>query len=230
MSMEEQTMKKIIAVLFFLILGIGIIADAAQRDLEIKGRKLLSPKPPFTLTLPSELNLVHFFSHENPGENSITRVYFLVKTKGKKVEEMLILQIADRASPLSGPMTVPPLRAYTEKRMFLKDRVKKAGVTIDHLIQLMAWNPNAPSLQPMAKEGIIIPPDWALQGQFQFVYRGENAVSFRYSRDVNSFGMKVSNDGGAWEKGSISGNEKRAYEVFQKTFLGMIDTLRIITP
>ena len=222
-------MKKIIVVLFFSILAIGGIADAAQSDLEIKGMKLVSLKPPFTLTLPSELNLVHFFSHENPGENSITRVYFLVKTKGKQAEEMLILQIADRTGSPVGPMTLPALRPYTEKRMFLKDRVKKGRGTIDYLIQLMAWNPEAPSLQPVVKKGIIIPPHWALQGQFQFVYQGEHAVSIRYSRDVNSFEMKVSDAGDAWEKGSISGNEKRAYEVFQKSSLQMIETLQTVT-
>ena len=64
----------------------------------------------------------------------------------------------------------------------------------------------------MVKKGIIIPPHWALQGQLQFVYQGEHAVSIRYSRDVNSFEMKVSDAGDGWEKGSISGNEKRIYE------------------
>jgi hypothetical protein len=223
-------MKKIIVALFFLILAIGAITDAAQSDLEIKGMKLVSLKPPFTLRLPSELNLVHFFSHENPGENSITRVYFLVKTKGKQAEEMLILQIADRTGSPVGPMTVPPLRPYAEKKMFVKDRVKKGRGTIDYLIQLMAWNPEAPSLQPVVKKGIIIPAHWALQGQLQFVYQGDHAVSIRYSKDVNSFEMKVSDAGDAWEKGSISGNEKRAYGVFKKSYLEMLETLRTITP
>jgi len=212
------------------MLAVGPFANAAQSDLEIKGIKLVSMKPPFTLTLPSELNLVHSFSHENPGENSITRVYFLVKTKGRQAAEMLILQIADRTGSPVGPMMLPPLRPYTEKRMFLKDRVKKGRGTIDYLIQLMAWNPEAPSLQPLVKKGIIIPPHWALQGQFQFVYQGEHAVSIRYSRDVSSFEMNVSDAGDAWEKGFISGNEKRAYEVFQRSSLEMIETLHIITP
>ncbi len=223
-------MKKNIVALFFLTLAMGAIVNAAQRDLEIKGRKLVSLQPPFTLTLPSELNLVYFFSHENPGENSTTRVYFLAKAKGKQAEEMLILQIADRTGASIGPMTVPPLKPYTEKRMFLKDRVKKGGGTIDYLIQLMAWNPDAPSLQPLVKKGIVIPPHWALQGQFQFVYHGEHAVSFRYSRDVDSFETRVSSAGEKWESGTISGNEKRVYEVFRKTFLEMIDTFRIVTP
>ena len=49
-------------------------------------------------------------------------------------------------------------------------------------------------------------------------------------RMLNSFEMKVSDAGDGWEKASISGNEKRAYEDFQKTFLGMIDRLYVITP
>ncbi len=223
-------MKRIIFALFCLILAVGAIANAAQKDLEIQGKKLVSQKPPFTLTLPSEFDLVHSFSHENPRESSLTRVYFLAKTKGKQIEEMLILQIADRTGPQVGPMTVPPLKPYTEKRMFLKDRVRKGESAIDYLIQLMAWNPDAPSLQPMVKRGVVIPSHWALQGQFQFVYQGEHAVSIRYSKDVNSFGIRVSDAGDGWERASISGNEKRAYEDFQKTFLEMINTLHTITP
>ncbi len=223
-------MKKFIIALFFLILATGAVAGAAQKDLEIKGKSLISGSPPFDLTLPSELNLVYSFSHENPGENSITRVFFLAKTREKQVEEMLILQIADRTGALAVPMTVPALRPYTEERMFLKGRVRKGRVTINYLIQAMAWNPDAPSLQPLVKKGIILPPHWALQGQFQFVYLGEHAVYVRYSRDVRSFGMKVSDAGEAWEKGSISGNEKRVYAVFQKAFLEMIDRLHIVTP
>lgn len=227
--MEEQTVKKIIVALFFLIVATGTTADAAQMDLEIQGRSFASQKPPFTLTLPSELDLIYSFSHENPGENSLTHVYFLAKTKGKQIEEMLILQIADRTGPPVGAMTVPALSPYAEKRMFLKDRVRRGELTIDYLVQLMAWNPEAPSLQLLLRRGMIIPPHWALQGQFQFVYQAEHAVSIRYSRDVNSFGMKVSDAGDGWGRGSISGNEKKVYEIFRKSFLEMIDTVRIIT-
>ncbi len=223
-------MRKIFITLFCLILVSTALATAAQKELDVQGMKLVSQKPPFTLTLPSEFDLVHSFSHENPEENSTTRVYFLAKTREKQVEEMLILQIADRSGPPIAPMTVPPLRPYTEKRMFVKDRVRKAGVTINYLIQLMAWNPDAPSLQPMVKKGVTIPAHWALQGQFQFVYVGEHGVSMRYSRDVNSFGMKVTDAGDGWEKTSISGNEKRVYELFRKNFLQMIDTLRSKSP
>ncbi len=227
--MEEQTVKKIIVALLFLIVATGTTADAAEMDLEIQGRRFVSQKPPFTLTLPSELDLVYSFSHENPGENSLTRVYFLTKTKGKQIEEMLILQVADRTGPSVEPMTVATLRPYTEKRMFLKDRVRRGELRIDYLVQLMAWNPEAPSLQPLLRRGMVIPPHWALQGQFQFVYQAEHAVSIRYSRDVNSFGMKVSDAGDGWGRGSISGNEKKVYEIFRTSFLEMIDTVRVIT-
>jgi uncharacterized protein YkuJ len=205
------------------------MAGAAQSDLEVQGKKLVSQKPRFTLTLPAASNLVHSFSHENPGENSLTRVYLLVKTKEKQVEEMLILQIADKTNPQAGPITVPPLKPYAEKRMFLKDRKKKEELTIDYLIQLMAWNPKAPSLQPIVEKGIAIPSHWALQGQFQFVYQGEHAVSVRYSKDVNAFGLKISEKGEDWERESISGNEKKVYEAFKKGFMEMISSI-IIKP
>jgi hypothetical protein len=220
--------------IFFVLLGLVLItwntANAAQKDLEIQGKKLVSPKPPFTLTLPSEFDLVHSFSHENQKENSLTRVYFFVKTKGKQVEEMLILQIADKTNPQAEPMTAAPLKPYTEQRLYSKGKVIKGKLEVDYLIQSMAWNPNAPSLQPIVKKGLVIPSLWALQGQILFLYQGEGAVSIRYSRDANSFGMKVSDGGNSWQKGSISGNEKKAYEAFQKTFLQIIDTLNIITP
>jgi len=223
-------MRKIIVTLSCLILATAALGHAAQKELEVQGKKLVSQKPPFTLTLPSEFDLVHSFSHENPGESSLTRVYFFVKTKGKQVEEMLILQIADKTDPQAGPMTAAPLKPYTEKRLYSKERVKKGKLEVDYLIQSMAWNPEAPSLQTILKKGLVIPSHWALQGQFLFLYQGEGAVSVRYSKDANSFGMRVSDDGREWEKGSISGNEKRVYEVFRKTFLQIMDTLHIITP
>jgi hypothetical protein len=223
-------MRKIIVTLFCLILATTALAHAARKELEVQGKKLVSQKPPFTLTLPSEFDLVHSFSHENPGESSLTRVYFLVKSRGKQVEEMLILQIADKTNPQAEPMTAAPLKPYTEKRLYSKEKVRKDKLEVDYLIQSMAWNPDAPSLQGIAKKGLVIPSRWALQGQFLFLYQGEGAVSVRYSKDANSFGMKVSAGGREWEKGSISGNERRVYEAFQKTFLQIIDTLHIITP
>jgi hypothetical protein len=94
----------------------------------------------------------------------------------------------------------------------------------------MAWNPNAPSLQSLVKKGIVISAHWALQGQFLFVYQGEHAVFVRYSKDVNAFGMKVSERGEDWGKGSISGSERRVYEAFQKMFMEMINSIQIKNP
>ncbi len=220
--------------IFFALLGLVLItwttAGAAQKDLEIQGKRLFSQKPPFTLTLASEFNLVHSFSHENPGESSLTRIYFLVKPKGKQVEEMLILQIADKTNPQAGPMTATPLKPYTEKRLYSKGKVKKGELEVDYFIQLMAWNPDAPTLQPIIKKGLIIPSRWALQGQFLFLYQGEHAVFSRYSKDVNSFGIKVSEKGEDWEKGLIKGNEKRIYETFQKSFMEMMGSIQIKSP
>ena len=224
---REKTMKKIVFVLFYLIIATGAVVNAAQKDLEVKGKKLTSQKPPFTLTLPSDFNLIHSFSQENPGESSLTRAYFFIKTKGKQVEEMLILQVADKTNPQAGPMTAAPLKPYTEKRLYSKGKVKRGELEMDTLIQLMAWNPDASSLQPIVKKGFIIPSSWALQGQFLFLYLGEHAVFFRYSKSVNSFGMKVSEKGEDWEKGRISENEKKIYETFQKSFKEMIDSVQI---
>jgi hypothetical protein len=220
-------MRKIFFVLLGLVLITWNIAGAAQKDLEVQGKKLTSQKPPFTLTFPSEFNLIHSFSQGNPGESSLTRVYFFVKTKEKQVEEMLILQVADKTNPQAGPMTVTPLKPYTEKRCYSRGKVKKGELGVEYLIQLMAWNPDAPSLQPIAKKGLILPSRWALQGQFLFLYQGEHAVLLRYSRDINSFRIKLSEKGDDWDKGLISGNEKRAYEIFQKSFMEMMDSIQL---
>jgi len=220
-------MRKIFFALLSLLLITGITGCASKKDLELEGRKLISQKPPFTLTLPSDFNLVHSFLHENPGESSLTRVFFLVKSKEKEVEEMLILQIADRTNPQAEPMTAPPLKPYTEKRLYSKGKVRKGEIEVDYLTQFMAWNPDAPSLQHIVKKGFVIPGHWALQGQFLFAYQGENAVFCRYSRNIDSFGTKVSDKADAWEKGLISGNEKKTYETFQKSFVEMIDSIQI---
>ena len=213
-----------------IVLALGALNQAIARDLEIKGRQLISQKPPFTLTLPSEFRLVHSFSQENPEENSLTRGYFLIKEKSKQVEEMLILQIADRTNPQAEPIQAPSLKPYTEKRMYLKDRKKRGDLEIERLIQLFAWNPGASSLQPMVQKGYTIPSRWAMQGQFLFNYVGEHVVLVRYSRDVNTFGLKVSEAGESWDRGSISGNEQKVYEVFKKGFLEMIDSIQIKNP
>ena len=127
-------------------------------------------------------------------------------------------------------MSVTPLKPYIEKRSYLKEKIKKAELEVDYLIQLMAWNPDAPSLQPIVKKEDARPLHWALQGQVQFIYQGEHAASIRYSKDVNSFGMKVSEKGDEWENRLISGNEKKVYETFRKTFIEMINSIQIKNP
>jgi hypothetical protein len=223
-------MKKIVLLVVGLTILTWTIALAVEKDLEIKGKQLISQKPPFNLSLPSELRLIHSFSHENPEENSLTRVYFLVKEKEKQLEEMLILQIADRTNPQASPMAAPPLRPYSEKRMYVKDTKKRGELKLDYLIQVMAWNPESSSLQPVRKRGIGIPSHWALQGQFLFIYQGEHAVFIRYSKDANASGLRVSERGESWEKKRITGNEKRVVELFQKIFLDMIDSVQLQIP
>jgi hypothetical protein len=227
---RSRDMKKMIASLIGLVIWIWATLSLAAQDLETKGKQLISQKPPFTFILPSEFRLIHSFSQEYPEENSATRVYLLTKERNKQVEEMLIVQVADRTNPQAEPMQAPSLKPYTEKRMYLKDKKKKGALQVDFLLQLMAWNPDASSLQPIKKKGITIPSHWAMQGQFLFNYLGEHAVLVRYSRDVNTFGLKVSETGKNWERGSISGNEQRVYEVFRKGFLEMVDSIQIKNP
>jgi hypothetical protein len=219
--------RKLFLPILALVLIVWTTACAPRKDLEVEGKKLVSRKPPFTLTLPSDVDLIHHFSHENPELNSLTRVYFFVKAREKQVEEMLILQIADKTNPQAGPMEAPPLKPYTEKRLYLKGKMKKGESEVDYLIQFMAWNPDAPSLQPIMKKGLLIPPHWALQGQFLFLYLGEHAVFFRYSKDISSFGIKISEKGDDWGKGVISRNEKKVYEAFQNAFMEMIDSIQM---
>ena len=101
---------------------------------------------------------------------------------------------------------------------------------IEYLIQSIIWNPDAPSLQPIVKKGVVIPSRRVLQGQFLFAYEGEHAVLIKYSKEVQSFGVKVSEKEDDWKKDSLSGNEKRAYESFQKVFLGMVDSITFKQP
>jgi len=223
-------MRKIILSFITIAVLTWTTAQAAPKDLEIRGKQLISQKPPFTLTLPSEFLLIHSFSQENPSENSLTRGYFLIREKNKQVEEMFILQIGDRTNPQAEPIRTPPLKPYTEKRSYLKEKKKKGDLEIERLIQLFAWNPEASSLQPIVKKGFTIPSRWAVQGQFLFNYVGEHVVLVRYSKDVNTFGLKVSETGENWDRGSISGNEQRVYEVFRKGFLEMVDSIQVKNP
>lgn len=222
-------MKKNIIVLVCISILIWGGISLAAKDMEIKGKQLVSQDPPFTLTLPSECSMIHSFSQENPEMSSLTRVYFLIREKNKQVGEMLIVQIADKTNPQAGPISAPPLLPYTGKRMYLKDKMKSGEMVINYMVQLMAWNPEAASLQPIVKKGLVIPSEWALQGQFLFDFQGDHVVYIRYSRAVDSFGLKVSDDGKNWEKESISGNEKKAYEIFLKSFTEMINSIRITT-
>ncbi len=222
-------MKKIVLIVLW-VLSIGSPLFGAGGDLDVRGRTLASRTPPFLITLPSDLQPVHSESVEHPAENSQTRTLFFVREAGKQVEEMLVVQIADKTNPQAGPMIVPPLKPYAEKRMYQKGRVKKGEAEVEFLIQLMAWNPEASSLQPLVKKRLKIPSHWALQVQVLFQPRAESAVFIRYSRDVRSFGLRVSDEGKAWDKNSISGNEKKVYESFQRAVSSMIESLRLQNP
>jgi len=218
--------KSFLPILVFLLIA-WTTTCAPKKDLEVDGKKVVSRKPPFTLTLPSNVDFIHSFSDEHPEQSSLTRGYLFVKAKEKRVEEMLTVQIADRTNPQAGPMEAPPLKPYTEKRSYLKGKLKKGEVEMDYLIQLMAWNPDAPSLQPILEKGFFIPPHWALQGQFLFLYQGEHAVFLRYSKDITSFGIKISENEADWEKEVISGKEETVYESFEKSFMQLMESVQI---
>jgi hypothetical protein len=219
-------MRKIL-VLLMVSLFLACGPTTKEKDLEIYGKKLISRKPPFTLIFPTEFQLAHSSTVEYPQESSLTRSYFFIKEKEKQIEEMFIIQIADRTNPRAVPINAPPLKSDSEKRMYLNEKIEKGELAVDTMIQLIRWDPKSSSLQPVIQKGIVIPSRWALQGQFLFVYRGDHAVLVRYSRDVHSFGLKVSDEGKKWERESISGNEKSAYENFQKAFMEMIHSIDI---
>jgi hypothetical protein len=222
-------MNRKIIIYFIIIVSLGTFSSGcAGVGVEIKEGQLISQKPPFRCSLPSEFRLVDSF--ENPGENSKTRAYIYIKEKDKRIEEILILQIADRTNPQAGPITAPSLRPYREENMYLRDKLRRGEVEGDYLIQVMAWNPKASSLRAIIEKGFMIPSHLALQGQFQFIYQKEHTVSIRYSRDVDSFGLKVSEEGEKWVRDSISGSEKQAYEVFKESFLKMINSVYLRNP
>ena len=219
-----MTRKTIPYLILAVFLGI-LLSGCSTSIVEVKKDQLISSKPSFSLLLPAEFKLMN--SLENPGENSFTRAYIYIKEKDKQVEEMLILQIADKTNPQAEPIIAPPLKPYAEERVYQKNKMVKGNLGVDYLIQLMAWNPDAPSLQPIVKKGLVIPSHWTLQGQFLFIYLGEHAVFFRYSKDINSFGMRVSEKADDWDKSLISGNEKKVYETFQKAFMDMVNSIQI---
>jgi hypothetical protein len=223
-------MKKLFVTLIGFILILAMVVPTVAAELEIQGKKLVSLKPPFTMMAPSEFRLMHSFSLEHPKENSATRAYLFVKAPNQRVEEMLIVQIADRTNPQAEPITVPPLKPDAEKRMYARWKVKRGQGEIEYLIQSIIWNPDAPSLQPIVKKGVVIPFRRALQGQFLFTYEGEHAVLIKYSKEVQSFGVKVSEKEEDWKRDRLSGNGKKAYESFQKLFLGMVDSVTFKQP
>jgi len=223
-------MKKIVFILLGTILIFCSQAFGAEKLLEIKGNRLISYKPPLQLVLPSELRLVHSLSTDHPRESSRTRAYLLVKEQKKQVENLLILQIAEKTNPQAEPMTVPPLKPSSEERMYSKGQLKKEQRQIDYLSQLMIWNPEAASLKPLIEKGFVVPSHLALQGQILFLYDADHAVLLWYSQDAQNFGMKVSDRDDQWKKGSISGNEKKAVETFQKKLMGMIESIQFKSP
>ncbi len=58
---------------------------------------------------------------------------------------------------------------------------------MEYLIQLMAWNPDAPSLQPILKKGWTLSTHWALQSQILFQPESGACRLLRYSKDIHSF-------------------------------------------
>jgi hypothetical protein len=218
-------MKKFV-IMWILLPWVALAsAVAAEKEVEVRGRELMVRSPSFTMTLPAELRWVHSSSTDYPKESSRTRVHFFVREKSKQVEELLIIQIAERMNPQAEPISVPPLKPFSEDAAYLTGRLKKGDREVEYLVQLMGWDPKAASLQPLVKAGLSIPPHLALQGQGLFVYNLDQAVQVRFSKDARSFGVKVSEEAGRWKKGSLAGNERKVSESFQKTFLDMIQSI-----
>ena len=220
--------------ILFILLGVIFIfysqAFGAEKLLDLKGNRLISYKPPLQLVLPSDLRLVHSLSTDHPRESSRTWAYLLIKEQKKQVEELLILQIAEKTNPQAEPMRTPPLKPSSEERMYSKGQVKKEERQIDYLSQLMAWNPEAATLKPLIEKGFVVPSHLALQGQILFLYDTDHAVLLWYSRDVQTFGMKVSERDDYWKQGSVSGNEKKVVDAFQKSLLTMIESVQFKIP
>jgi hypothetical protein len=223
-------MKRIVLVLAGLLFFAGSICTSAEREVDLRDKRLFSKTPPFSLLLPTPFRLVQSLTSEHPEQSSRTRAYFLITEKARKVEGLILLQIAQRTDPRADPMTAPPLRPSSEERTYSKGNVKQDGREIAFLVQLMKWNPSAPALKPIVQQGFLIPSHLALQGQFQLVYDQDHAVLVWYSRDVQSFGWKVSDRVNAWEKGILSGSEKRAVQAFEKSFLAIIKSMTFTLP
>jgi len=87
--------------------------------------------------MPSEFNLVHSFSQEIRREFAYPCLFF-IRPKGKQVlKKCSSFRFADKTNP-SWTMTAAPLKPYTEKKLYSKGKLKKGGLEVDTLIQLMA--------------------------------------------------------------------------------------------
>jgi len=218
-------MKKLVSLWILLSWIVLPFAVAAEKEVEIRGQELVVQSPSFTMTLPAEMRLAHSTSADYPTENSRTRVYFFVKEKNRHVEALLIIQIAERTNPKAEPISVPPLKSLSTEAVYSTGRLKKGEREIDYLLQLIGWDPQASSLQPITGAGFMIPPHFALQGQGLFVHNLDQAVQIRFSKDVQTFGVKVSEKGDRWKRSSLAGDEKKVSQVFQKIFMDMIQSI-----
>ena len=219
--------SSLLSLVTVLILVTSIPASGANKEPRLDGKRLVSQKPAFTLALPSSLRLMHSSTSRFPEQSSLTRSYVCMSERNKQVEELLIFQVAERTDPQAEPITVPPLRPSADERMYSKGRIKKERRDVDFMVQLMAWNPLAPSLQPIRKAGFTIPSHLALQGQILFVYDIDHAVLVWYSRDVHSFGLNVSEREASWKKGSMGRTENNVLDQFQETMTEMMNSIRI---
>ena len=223
-------MRKSLIVLFGLFWVLFSHARAAERELEVHEVKLTLRQPALQLTLPSPFLLVHSLSQDRPRQSSRTRVFLLVNEKKKKVEELLLLQVAERTNPQAEPITAPALSPSSEETLYFRTRMKKEGRDLDLLIQLMALNPEAKLLEPVRQKGFSVPSHLALQGQSLFVYDLDHAVFLWYSKDIHTLGFRVSDQEDRWKRAKLSGNEKKAVDTFQKCFMSMVDSITLSKP
>ena len=100
--------------------------------------------------------------------------------------------------------------------MYSKGQVKKEERQIDYLSQLMTWNPEAATLKPLIEKGFVVPAHLHFRDKSCFFTIRTMPCFLWYSRDVQTFGMKVSDRDDYWKKGSISGNEKKGCGCFRK--------------
>jgi hypothetical protein len=218
-------MKKCVVACILLSWVALSFAVAAEKEPEIRGKELTVHAPPFTMTLPEELRWVYSNTTDYPEESSRTRVYFYVRERNKQIEDLLIIQIAERTNSQAEPISVPPLKPLSIEAAYATGRLKKGEREVDYLVQLMSWNPKASSLQPIAQAGLTLPPHLALQGMGLFLYSLDRAVQIRFSKDVQSFGVRVSEKSGKWRRDVLAGNEKKVSETFQKMFMDMIESI-----